>query len=146
MTYPEEVSEYKLRAELVSSGKATKIVSHWFQSRTGVTFRQSANHSAMHRKRFRCRKPSRRNQSSKSSNGKGKAVEWQIDPDALEARDAEKAGANHLPKQICANKQKGSRKLHGLPRPTFDQLEGGRTGKKKEEKKGLVGFIKKLFS
>lgn len=32
-----------------------------------------------------------------------------------------------------------------LPKPSFDKLSGGRTGKKKEEK-GLVGWVKKLFS
>ncbi|MDR9410155.1 MAG: ATP-dependent helicase, partial [Balneolaceae bacterium] len=44
-------------------------------------------------------------------------------------------------------KKRSAHKLHELPRPTFDQLEGGRSGKKKEkkEKKGIIGFIKNLF-
>jgi hypothetical protein len=82
--------------------------------------------------------------SDQKSNGKGKKSNGK-----RSGRSRGKGrgkGRGKPSKSKRANKQKGSRKLHGLPRPTFDQLEGGRTGKKKEEKKGLVGFIKKLFS
>lgn len=33
-----------------------------------------------------------------------------------------------------------------LPKPNFDKLSGGRSGKGAEEKEGLVGWVKKLFS
>ncbi|TVR17508.1 MAG: hypothetical protein EA391_04640, partial [Balneolaceae bacterium] len=50
---------------------------------------------------------------------------------------------NKRSKSTKPKRGKSSQNLKELPRPTFDQLEGGRTGKKK--KKGLFGFIKKLF-
>jgi hypothetical protein len=41
----------------------------------------------------------------------------------------------------------GDDKPMGLPRPSYDKLSGGRSGKKKKkQEKGIIGFFKKLFS
>jgi superfamily II DNA/RNA helicase len=139
---PEEVSEYKLRAELVSSGKATKIVSLVSKQDRGDI--QAICKSLGYAPEEVPLPKTVEKKSDQKSNGKGKKSNGK-----RSGRSRGKGrgkGRGKPSKSKRANKQKGSRKLHGLPRPTFDQLEGGRTGKKKEEKKGLVGFIKKLFS
>lgn len=132
---PEDVQEYKLRAELVGSGKATKILSLVSrQDRNDIQsickslgyapeeiplpegVQQSKKRSSPDK-----RKKGKNKQHTRSNNGK---------------RSSKKKSG-----------KKGSRELNELPRPTFDQLSGGRSGKKKkEEEKGLVGFFKKLFS
>jgi superfamily II DNA/RNA helicase len=129
---PEEVEEYKLRAELVGDGKATRILSLVSKQDRGdiqaickslgyapeeVPLPKSVKDKISSNKKGK-RNGSKRDKSKNQKSGKGK-----------------KRGS----------KRQESKKHHGLPRPTFDQLEGGRTGKKKEEK-GLVGFFKKLFS
>lgn len=131
---PEDVNEYKLRAELVGDGKATKIISLVSKQDRGdiktickslgyapeevplpKNVKEQATPSASQKKKPKAKKPGRgKDKPSKTRNGKR------------------------------PSRQKSSKKLDGLPRPTFDQLEGGRTGKKKE--KGVVGFFKKLFS
>ncbi len=139
---PEEVDEYKLRAELVSSGKATKIVSLVSKQDRGDI--QSICKSLGYAPEEVPLPKAVEQQSSKSANGKGKRSNGKSSkrgPGKGRGRGRGKPSSKK-----SGRNQKESRKLHGLPRPTFDQLEGGRAGKKKEEKKGLVGFIKKLFS
>jgi len=129
---PEDVNEYKLRAELVGDGKATRILSLVSKQDRGdiqtickslgyapeeVPLPKSVKDKVSSDKKGK-KKSSKQSKSQNNKRGKSKKRN---------------------------NKQKESGKRHGLPRPTFDQLEGGRTGKKKEEK-GLVGFFKKLFS
>lgn len=124
---PEDVNEYKLRAELVGDGKATRIISLVSkQDRSDInTICKSLGYAPEEVPLPKSVKDklSSRGKSKKKRGGRGKA--------------------QSRPKK----KQKRSgRKLHGLPRPTFDQLEGGRTGKKKKkEKKGIIGFLKNLF-
>lgn len=127
---PEDVNEYKLRADLVSDGKATRI--------TSLVSKQD------------------RSDINTICKSLGYAPEEVPLPEAVKEKISSvksqpkkvtsKRGSRGKVKQTSPNKQsraKSSKKLHGLPRPTFDQLEGGRTGKKK--KKGLIGFIKNLF-
>jgi superfamily II DNA/RNA helicase len=129
---PEDVDEYKLRAELVGDGKATRILSLVSKQDRGdiqtickslgyapeeVPLPKSVKDKVSSDKKGK-KKSSKQSKSRNNKRGKSKKRN---------------------------NRQKESGKHHGLPRPTFDQLEGGRSGKKKEEK-GLVGFFKKLFS
>ncbi len=130
---PEDVNEYKLRAELVGDGKATRILSLVSKQDRGdiQTISKSLGYAP-------------------EEVPLPKSVKDKITSDK---KGKKKSGKQSKPrndnrgksKKRSSSKQKESRKHHGLPRPTFDQLEGGRTGKKKEEK-GLVGFFKKLFS
>lgn len=123
---PEDVKEYKLRADLVGSGKATRIVS--------LVSKQD------------------RSDINSICKSLGYAPEEIPLPksvkDKLSSRDKPKPKRGKGRGKSNKQKQKRSgRKLHELPRPTFDQLEGGRSGKKKKtkEQKGIIGFIKKLF-
>lgn len=139
---PEEVDEYRLRADLIGSGKADRIVS--------LVSRQDQNDM----------------DTISSSLGRApeeiplpKAVKKKIDPAEEEkskkpskkpTSDSGKAAKNGRQGRGKGNSSRGrhkpaktEKKLHQLPRPTYDQLEGGRSGKK--EKKGVLGFIKSLF-
>lgn len=130
---PEEVNEYKLRAELVGDGKKTRIIS--LVSKQDRSDIQSICDSL------------------------GYAPEEVPLPKGVKAK-AEKKGKSSGRKKPAnqkksrsggrSNKKPGEkkkgRKMKGLPRPTFDQLEGGRTGDRSDEKKGIVGLIKKIFS
>lgn len=124
---PEDVNEYKLRAELVGSGKATRIISLVSkQDRSDIkTICKSLGYAP-------------------EEIPLPKSVK-----DKLSSRDKpktkpQKGKTRGKPSQ---RKKATGRKLHELPRPTFDQLEGGRSGKKKKdkEKKGIIGFLKNLF-
>lgn len=126
---PEDVNEYKLRAELVGDGKATRIISLVSkQDRSDInTICKSLGYAPEE-------VPLPKSVKDKlSSSGKSKKKRG--------GRGKGKKRSNNK------NKKRQARKLHELPRPTFDQLEGGRSGKKKEkkEKKGIMGFIKNLF-
>lgn len=130
---PEEVDEYKLRAELVGDGKASRIISLVSkQDRSDIqTICDSLGYApeevplpkSVKDKLSDMDNGGRRpgsGKKSKKSNARGRSA-----------------------KKSSRPKQKKSKKLEGLPRPTFDQLDGGRGGKK--EKKGVFGFIKGLF-
>lgn len=133
---PEEVDEYKLRADLVGDGKATKILSLVSKQDRGdiKTICSSLGYAPEE-------VPLPKSvEEKKGSNGKSKSAPKKTgrsDKGSKKRGHSNQRNKKHQP-------PKKSKKLEGLPRPTFDQLEGGRTGKK--EKKGVVGFIKKLFS
>lgn len=127
---PENVNEYKLRAELVGDGKATRIISLVSkQDRSDIkTICKELGYAPEE-------VPLPKSVKDKlSSRGKSKSKN---------KRGGRGKGRGRSNKK----KKRPARKLHELPRPTFDQLEGGRTGKKKKkkEKKGIIGFIKNLF-
>ena len=127
---PEDVQEYKLRAELISGGKATRILSLVSkQDRSDIqSICDSLGYAPEEVPLPKTVK--KKITSSKSRSGKsGKKSK---------RGDRGKSGKSHK------KQKRGSRKLEGLPRPTFDQLDGGRNGKE-DERKGFVGFIKKLF-
>jgi superfamily II DNA/RNA helicase len=129
---PEDVDEYKLRAELVGDGKATRILSLVSKQDRGdiQTICKSLGYAP-------------------EEVPLPKSVKDKVSPDKKGKKKSSKQSKSRNNKRGKSkkrnNRQKESGKHHGLPRPTFDQLEGGRSGKKKEEK-GLVGFFKKLFS
>ncbi|MEX0647400.1 MAG: DEAD/DEAH box helicase [Balneolaceae bacterium] len=127
---PEDVNEYKLRAELVGSGKATRILSLVSKQDRGdirsiskslgyapeeVPLPESVNKKATPSK-------SKVGKTQRRGNQKGKQKNKRSSPPPRKKQD---------------------KPYNELPRPTYDQLSGGRSGKQK--KKGLVGFIKKLF-
>lgn len=133
---PEDVNEYKLRAELVGSGKATRILSLVSKQDRGDirTISESLGYAPeevpLPKK---VKQKSASSQPHKSKNSK------------TQRRGNKKSSQKNprRPKPDRKQKTKSSKPYSELPRPTFDQLSGGRSGKKK--KKGVVGFIKKLF-
>ncbi len=141
---PESVEEYKLRAELVGDGKATKIVSLVSkQDRDDINTICSELGYAPEEVPLPKSVKEKKEAGEQKPNGKQKSRAKK--PGAKErgkGRSKQKGKKRGRPKSSAKTKPN----IEGLPRPTFDQLEGGRAGKKKEEKKGLVGFIKGLFS
>lgn len=132
---PEHVDEYKLRAELVGDGKATRILSLVSkQDRSDIkTICKSLGYAPEEVPLPDGVKEQGRSKSSKSSTRNGK-----------KKKRTPRKKSKSRPSRKSSSRDKG--KYEGLPRPTFDQLEGGRTGKQKEEKEGVLGFFKKLFS
>ena len=138
---PEEVDEYKMRADLVGDGKATRMISLVSkQDRQDIdTICKSLGFApeeiplpkAVKQKVSGQDKKDKPEPKGKSSTGTGK----------------KKKQPKKEPKRESKKKRKAPHKsnlnIKELPRPTYDQLDGGRTGK--PQKKGLVGFFKKLF-
>lgn len=134
---PEEVDEYKLRADLVGDGKATRMISLVsIQDREdieaicdslGFAPEEIPLPKAVKQKVSNQDKPKPKESSSSKSTPKNK-------------KKQSKGGGKK--KRDIPPKNKMN--IHELPRPTYDQLEGGRSGKPK--KKGLVGFFKNLFN
>jgi superfamily II DNA/RNA helicase len=134
---PEDVEEYKLRAELVGDGKATKILSLVSKQDRG-DIKEICNSLGYAPKELPVPKEvkeQRSDDSPKNGKQKGKSKSSKRSKDNRPKRGKPKG----------KEKEKG-KKPAGLPRPTFDQLSGGREGKEEEEKSGVIGFFKKLFS
>lgn len=130
---PEDVNEYKLRAELVGDGKKTRIISLVSkQDRSDIQSICDSLGYAPEEVPLPKEVKAKTEKKGKSSSGRGKSDK---------RKKSKSGGRAKKPRE----KKKG-RKMKGLPRPTFDQLEGGRTGERSEEKKGIVGLIKKIFS
>ncbi len=133
---PEDVNEYKLRADLVGDGKATRITSLVSkQDRSDInTICDSLGYAPEE-----LPLPTKVKEKISPNNDK---------PKKSTAKRGKRSGgrSNSRSKSTKQKRGKGHKNkqtLKELPRPTFDQLEGGRTGKKK--KKGFLGFIKNLF-
>lgn len=130
---PEDVNEYKLRAELVGDGKKTRIISLVSkQDRSDIQSICDSLGYAPEEVPLPKGVKVKTEKKGRSSSGKGKSGK---------KKKSKSGGRSKKPRE----KKKG-RKMKGLPRPTFDQLEGGRTGDRSEEKKGIVGLFKKIFS
>ena len=134
---PEEVDEYKLRADLVGDGKATRITSLVSkQDRSDINTICESLGFAPEELPLPTSVKQKISSDDDGNNGKTKKSSGK--------RGKRSSGRqNKRSKSTKPKRGKSSQKLKELPRPTFDQLEGGRTGKKK--KQGLFGFIKKLF-
>ena len=125
---PEEVEEYKKRAEMVGDGKKTRIISLVSkQDRSDIkTICSSLGYAPEE-------VPLPEKVKDKiSSRGKSK-------------QPKKKSKGGRGKKQPRKQHGQKGRNLSELPRPTYDQLEGGKHGKRDKEKKGLIGLIKKIF-
>jgi superfamily II DNA/RNA helicase len=128
---PEEVDEYKLRAQMVGDGKKTRILSLVSkQDRSDIKSICSSLGYAPEEV------PLPESVKDKiSSRGKSKP----------KSKKKKGGGRNKSKRQPRKQHGQKGRQLSELPRPTYDQLEGGKHGKKSKEKKGLIGLIKKIF-
>lgn len=137
---PEEVEEYKLRAELVGSGQATKILSLVSKQDRG-DIKQICESLGYAPEEVPLPKSVKEqaSKSQKSKPPKSKPKKKSISRSG--SKDNNKRGRSNQKRQ----KEEKKTGLDALPRPSYDKLSGGRTGKKKEEK-GIKGFFKKLFS
>ncbi len=138
---PEDVNEYKLRAELVGDGKATKILSLVSKQDRG-DIKEICNSLGYAPKELPVPNEIKEQRSSSKNNG-------QSGKEKTKSRSKSNRGSKKdksKSKQKKAPRRNKKSEPEGLPRPTFDQLSGGRKGKQKEEKSGVIGFFKKLFS
>lgn len=136
---PEEVDEYKLRAELVGDGKATKILSLVSKQDRG-DIKEICNNLGYAPEELPVPKEVQQKKTEKKKSTNGKSKKSTGKPKKSKSRTDQK-------KKKRSSRSQDQSKPGGLPRPTFDQLSGGRQGKEKdEEKSGVVGFFKKLFS
>lgn len=125
---PNEADEYRYRANLVGSGKATRIVS--------LVSKQD------------------RNDISELQNELGQAPQELPLPDKVKQKLKEKKNKKKRDDRKPRPKREGGKKKRGeekeenkmeLPRPSYDKLSGGRTGDT-DERTGVVEFFRKLFS
>jgi len=147
---PEEVQEYKLRAELVGDGKATKILSLVSKQDRG-DIKEICSSLGYAPKELPVPKEvqQKKTDKKKSSNGKNKKSSGKPNKgkDKGNGKSKTKSKSRSGKKKKRSPETQNQDKPEGLPRPTFDQLSGGRKGKEKEdEKSGVVKFFKKLFS
>lgn len=138
---PEEVEEYRLRADLIGSGKADRIVS--LVSKQDQKDMDTISSSLGHAPEEIPLPTSVKKKITSPENEK------KLKGDAKPKSGGRSGRSGHSGKNRNSSSRgrqkpdKHGKKLRELPRPTFDQLEGGRSGKK--EKKGVFGFIKGLF-
>lgn len=129
---PEETDEYRHRAELVGNGKATRIISLVSkQDRNSIQALCDSLGYAPEEIPL-----------PKSVKEKGSGKSAPSKPKQKAPRKGQRT-TRQSPKNNRTKKKEAPYK--GLPRPTFDQLEGGRTGTPEKEKKGIVGFFKRIF-
>lgn len=131
---PNEVEEYRYRAELVGQGKAAQIISLVSKMDRNDIKRITDEvgyppvelplpEEVADKKKQKKTQQSGKKKHSKGNNKQRKAPR----------------------KRGSGNDRRSGKKLE-LPRPTYDGLSGGREGNSsKEEKGGLIGWIKNLF-
>ncbi len=124
---PEDVGEYKKRAELIGSGKATRIVSL-------VSKQDRSDIKGIIEELGYAPEEIPLPEGTKNRR----------DKDRSRNRSRQKSKKKRPPKKKPKKGQK--REPVGLPRPSYDKLSGGRSGKKEKKEKGLKGFFKRLFS
>lgn len=143
---PEEVGEYKLRADLTRNEKGTRIVSLVSkQDRSDIKeiieqlgyapeelpLPEEVDASKNGQKKQGSKKSSR---SKSRQKGNGKKSSGQ--------RSSSRRSKKPRPGSVTKKAGEPS----GLPKPSYDKLSGGRSGEKESEPKGVLGFFKKLFS
>lgn len=131
---PGDPDEYRFRANMVETGKASRIVSLVSkQDQSDINELKNELGQAPQKlplpeevqKKLEERK-------SKKSNGRGK-------------RDKKSRPSGKKSSGRKKERDEDEDKLE-LPRPSYDKLSGGRTGHKDDEKEGVVEFFKRLFS
>lgn len=144
---PDEVEEYKYRAELVGKGKAARIVSlvskmdkddiDEIVKKVGYAPTELPLPEEVKEKKSRGKEPDK-SKKKKSSKNKDQGRNKKSNDD----RDR---------KRRKKPKKEESSNGNGLPRPTYDGLSGGKDGKGKSKRPspgksdGAFGWIKKLF-
>jgi superfamily II DNA/RNA helicase len=132
---PNDPDEYRYRASLVGSGKASRLVSlvskqdrsdiNVLESKLGEAPKELELPQKVKQKLKERKKGNKSNKSSKKSS----------------------KSSNQKKKRRNNGRKKEKSDDLELPRPSFDKLSGGRQGKaKKDQKSGVISLIKELFS
>jgi superfamily II DNA/RNA helicase len=135
---PNDVDEYRYRANLVRDGKATRIISlvskqdrsdiDTIEEELGVAPKEIPLPKAAQEK-LKERKSNGKSDKKRSRRGKGKS----------------RGKRGRSKRKERPQKEKKTNKW-GLPEPSYDKLSGGKDKEKKEESKGFFGKLKDLFS
>lgn len=154
---PNEVEEYKYRAELVGNGKAARMVSLVSKmdkddideivekvgfAPTEIPLPEEVKEKK--KKKENDKKSSNNDKSSNKSNNKSnKKRKSKSKNDSNDNNDSRDRKRRRTPKK--------EQSANGLPRPSYDGLSGGKEGKKNKKRPspgksdGAFGWIKKLF-
>jgi len=136
---PNDIDEYKKRIGLVGSGKATRIISlvskqdrkdiNAIEKELDIAPEEIPLPNEVKKKKKQKNRKRGRNKNRGRGRGRGR-----------------KNGRHG--KRGRRNKKRSRSSEYELPRPSYDKLSGGKSGEKKKEKesKGIIGFVKKLFS
>lgn len=124
---PNDPEEYKYRANLVGSGKASRIVS-LVSKQDQNDIRQLENELGQAPQELPLPDKVKQKLKERKKGGGGK----------------KSRGGKERPKQ--GKKQKKEENKMELPRPSYDKLSGGRKGDQEDERTGVVEFFRKLFS
>jgi superfamily II DNA/RNA helicase len=137
---PNDVDEYRHRANLVRDGKATRIISlvskqdrsdiDTIESELGVAPKEIPLPKEAQKKLEERKKNGGKKKRKRGKRGRGKRKSSRDDRSGRKKRE---------------KKEKKTNKW-GLPEPSYDKLSGGKEKKKKEESKGFFGKLKDLFS
>ena len=128
---PSDVDEYRYRAELVGSGKATQIVS-LVSKMDREDIEKITNEVGYAPEEIKLPEEVKKKKKSKSSGNKKK-------PQSHSNKTSRGSSGNNRKKK----KVEKSTDVNGLPRPNYDGLSGGREG---ERSGGVFGWVKKLFN
>lgn len=144
---PEDVLEYKLRADLIGDGKAARIVSLVSrQDRSDIE--EISKELGFAPEEIPLPEAAR----SRASKGRGRGPKQNSQKQASHKQTRNQRSGSRSDRSRPGRR---SRDVHepahtgsaGLPRPSYDKLSGGRSGERKEkESSGIVGFFKKLFN
>ncbi|MEP1306522.1 MAG: DEAD/DEAH box helicase [Balneola sp.] len=129
---PSDVDEYRYRAELVGSGKATQIVS-LVSKMDREDIEKITNEVGYAPEEIKLPEEVKNKKKGKSSGSKSKK---QNSSHSKTRRGSSNNNRTKKKKETADNN-------YGLPRPSYDGLSGGREG---ERSGGVFGWVKKLFN
>lgn len=154
---PEEVDEYKLRAALLHEKRETRIVSLVSKQDRG-DIREIIEQLGHAPEELPLPEELEVTPEKRSKNGKKKDAGKPVKKSPPKGRGkpprSSRSGKDERSEKDDKKKRPGYQAFEpprtgapeGLPRPSYDKLSGGRSGKKQKEAKGIVGFFRKLFS
>jgi len=145
---PNDPDEYRYRAGLVGSGKAGRIVSLVSkQDRSDINQLKNELGEAPSELPLpdEVKQKLKQRRNKKQNRGKSKGGSGGNNRGKGRGRSSGKSKSRGSKKKRPRPKKSRTKKDDELqlPRPSYDKLSGGRSGKKEE--KGVVGFFKKLF-
>ena len=150
---PDDVDEYRYRAELVGNGKAARIVSlvskmdkediDRITKEVGYPPAELSLPVEVEEKKKK--KSGKKSGSKGKSTGRSNNRNNNRDNNRNSGRGRNNSSRGKNTRGSGKSKRSGKRDDLSLPRPTYDGLSGGREGHKKKESGGVFGWVKKLF-
>ncbi|HAW81281.1 MAG TPA: hypothetical protein DCX27_17205 [Balneola sp.] len=131
---PNEVEEYRYRAELVGSKKAGQLVS-LVSKMDRDDIEKITNEVGYAPEEIKLPEEVKKKKKGKSSNTKGRGKN--------QNKPHNKTRRSPSNNKKAKKKKETADKSYGLPRPSYDGLSGGREG---DRSGGVFGWVKKLFN